>query len=827
MIKNYKKIFTSFFIFSLIIGIVFTALFSGAYYYIAPTLPEAESIREERLETPLRIYSRDGEFIYEFGATRRIETNFEDIPEILINAFLAAEDDRFFDHPGFDYQGYLRAAFNFIATGGDLDQGGSTITNQVARTYALTRDKTFVRKFKELILSVRIEKEFNKQEILELYLNGTFFGQHSTGVSAAAQRYFNKDLVDLNISDVAILAGIPQGPSINNPYNSPQRSMLRRAYVLRRMRELDYISLSEYQEALETKIDSIRYDREIGVDARYLAEMVRLELLQKFGPTALSSGLKVTTTIDGRLQTKAITALKNALKEYDERHGYKGPISSLEPDSLVSLDPEKQNELWLDIVQSYSELNSEDFQVGLVIDINVEEESNIEKAKVFFAGHDIQIMDIESVAWARRYLSDDSVGPDPEVISDVLSIGDVAYFERSNFILAQKPEVQGAIVALDPQDGAIVSLVGGYDFNSSNYNRAIQSQRQPGSSFKPFVYSAALENGFTAATLINDAPIVEASEELEAIWRPENYDGRFNGPTRLREALVRSLNLVSVRVVQQMGISNTVNYLKKFGFDEVTLPENATLALGAGGISPLSLINGYASFANGGYKVENYFIQRIEDSDGNILFEASPKMSCILCNDESSDFLEEGKLIDHASMLYPKSSLAPRIISAENAYLISDMMNDVVRRGTGRRAYNVLQREDLSGKTGTSNDRRDAWFAGFNKNIVAVSWVGFDQERSLGRYEEGGRTALPMWIEFMQEALKGIDSNLIEQPLGIVNVRINPDSGLASSSIDQNTIFEKFRVGHIPQREVQGLSTVRPEVGINEQEDQDKVESIF
>ncbi len=828
MIENYQKIFSLFVIYFLITGFIFGSLMSGAYYYVAPTLPEAQSIRDERLETPLRIYSRDGDFIYEFGATRRVETNYEDIPEIVINAFLAAEDDRFFSHPGFDYQGYVRAGINFIVSGGEINQGGSTITNQVARTYALSRDKTFVRKFKELILSIRIESEFTKEEILELYLNGTFFGQHSTGVSAAAQRFFNKDLIDLTISEVAILAGIPQGPSINNPYNSPQRAMLRRAYVLRRMRELDYISESDFQEALDTRVESIRYDREIGIDARYLAEMVRLEMVRRFGSSALSSGLKVTTTIDSRLQEKAMNALKNTLKSYDERHGYKGVISSLEPESLVSPDPEQQNKLWLDIIQSYSAFNSDDSQVGLVVDLNIDNRFNNEIAVIFFAGQGLESIGIESVSWARRYLSDDSVGPDPEFISDVLNIGDVALFDRDSLNLTQKPEVQGAIVALDPQDGAIISLVGGYDFDLSNYNRAVQSKRQPGSSFKPFVYSAALENGFTAATIVNDAPIVESSQELESVWRPENYDGRFNGPTRLREALVRSLNLVSVRVVQQTGISNTVEYLENFGFDEVALPENATLALGAGGISPLDLVNGYATFANGGYKVESYFIQRVEDRDGNILFEASPKLVCSSCDEKNLLPSTERKLIDEAFMLYPEQIFAPRIISAENAYLITDMMGDVIKRGTGRRAYNVLGREDLSGKTGTSNDRRDAWFAGFNQDIVAATWVGFDQERSLGRYEEGGRTALPMWIEFMQEALRGVENKILEQPLGIVNVRINPESGLTTSSLSQETIFEKFRTDHVPQREIQeSLLLSEKDLLDSPEDDEIKIESIF
>jgi penicillin-binding protein 1A len=384
-----------------------------------------------------------------------------------------------------------------------------------------------------------------------------------------------------------------------------------------------------------------------------------------------------------------------------------------------------------------------------------------------------------------------------------LDPGDIVRFrvlEDGSLRLAQEPDVQGAMVSLDPLDGAITALIGGFDFYLSNYNRATQSKRQPGSSFKPFVYSAALENGFTAASIVNDAPIVEASDDLEADWRPNNYSNTFSGPTRLREALVKSLNLVSIRVIREAGIGATIDHLSAFGFDDTALPANATLALGAGGVAPINLVQGYATFANGGYKVDAYLIQRIEDADGEVLYEARPTLACRGCSEPIEDEPTEPKLIDSVLDLYSGPPAAPRIISPQNAYLINDMMRDVVRRGTGAAAYRALRREDLAGKTGTTNDRRDAWFAGFNGDLVTAAWVGFDQERSLGRYEQGAATALPIWIDFMREAMAGVDHHTMEQPPGIVDVRINPDSGLVAAT-NAGSVFEKFRVDHIPERE--------------------------
>lgn len=844
------------------------ALVIGAYYFVEPGLPDAEQLRDVRLKIPLMIYSRDGRLMAQVGEERRTPAAYDDIPPLLVNALLAAEDDRFFDHPGFDYQGLIRAGLNYSLSGGSRSQGGSTITQQLARMYFLTRERTFVRKFKELILATRIEREFSKQEILELYLNTYFFGKSAYGVRAAAQVYFGKELEELSLSDAAILAGIPQAPSVLNPVANPQLASQRRSYVLRRMRELNFVTDEERRAALSEPILGTRFGPQVALDAPYVSEMVRAEMIERLGPAAYTAGLKVTTTIDSRLQRAARRALRQALLEYDERHGYRGPLARVEvgdqswDETLSAVEfshvaEGSAEERWRTLLADYPRVTG--FETGLVVGIQpleevitaVEPESvdgptqldtdsgvqseearatdprSLLKARVFLQDSGLLEVGLDAVAWANPYINDDGVGEAPVSVADVLSPGDIVRFTTTDdggLRLAQIPEVQGAIVALDPLDGGIAALVGGFDFFLSNYNRATQSRRQPGSSFKPFVYSAALENGFTAATIVNDAPIVDFSSELEGYWRPENYSGRFSGETRLREALVRSLNLVSVRVIREAGVGNTVRHLRKFGFDETALPVNQTLALGAGGIAPLDLAAGYSVLANGGHRIRSYLIERVEDADGNVLYSAAPTLVCTDCAQADAE-PREPELISELTELYPQGRKAERVISPQNAFLINDMMRDVVRRGTGVRAYRELGREDLAGKTGTSNERRDAWFAGFNGDLVATAWVGFDQERSLGRREEGGRTALPMWNYFMAEALYRLPHRAMERPPGVVDVRINPETGLVSNA--PNSVFEKFRLGHIPEREEEALDGRGPNLMGAEQEQPQTVEPIF
>ncbi len=816
------------------------ALISGGYFYVAPGLPQAEELRDIRVQIPLSIYSRDGRLISQFGE-RRTPVDIEDMPPVIIQAVLAAEDDRFYEHPGIDYQGTLRAILLFILNAGERDQGGSTITQQIARQYFLTRDRTLVRKFKEWILAIRIEREFTKEEILDIFLNTTFFGQHAHGVAAAAQTFFGKPLDEISLSDAAIIAGIPRGPSIFNPIASPEAAKQRRAYVLRRMRELGLISAEQQLQALAVPVDGRRYGPQQQLDAPYVAEMVRAEMIRRFGLATYTAGLKVTTTVDSRLQRAADDALRGALIDYDERHGYRGalarvPAQTVAPgatgdsgDGNGGIEPAGgafAESAWRAVLDDYEPIAG--YRTGLVIGVEPipetgespaavagdeaglpvpedgespdgEERTGPElQAIVYFNDQGRVPVRLDSVRWAAPYVDDNRTGNAPRSVADVLAPGEIVRFretEAGELRLGQVPEAQGALVALDPMDGAVTALSGGFDFFLSNFNRVTQSRRQPGSAFKPFVYSAALDRGFTAASIFNDAPIVEPSSDLEGYWRPTNYSEGFNGPTRLREALIKSLNLVSVRVMREAGLSHTVDYVRRFGFDELAAPMNPSMALGAGGVAPLDLAGGYAVLANGGFHVRPYLIEKVEDADGETLYTAAPALACAHCDEQEP---AEPRLLESVTGIYGARAPASRIVDAQNVYLMNDMLQDVILRGTGARAYRELGRTDLRGKTGTTNDRRDAWFAGFNGDVVAAAWVGFDQERSLGSGEQGARTALPMWIEFMREALDRRPLNSMERPPGIIDVRIDPDTGLQAGSLG-TSVFEKFRMEHAPQ----------------------------
>ena len=825
-------------------GVVLTLLIAagaagaGAWYFLSPGLPSVETIRDVPLQMPLRVYSRDGRLIAQLGEFRRTPVRFDDIPEVLVHAVLAAEDDRFFEHPGFDYQGLMRAGTNLLLTG-QRTQGGSTITQQLARAYFLTPERTFVRKAKELLLALQIEQAFSKEEILALYLNKIFLGQRAYGIAAAAEVYFGKGLNQLTLAEAALLAGIPKAPSVLNPVSDPERARDRRGYVLRRMLELSFIDEAEYAAALELPVESRLHGPAIELDAPYIAEMVRAEMVARFGNAATTAGYRVVTTVDSRLQAEADRALRTSLLEYDRRHGFRGP---LDRDVLGRLDSTLPVEQALQrLVDAYPV--HPDLFPAVVASVDGD------KAATLFV-HDIGYVTVPAsgLRW-RAWVNDDTVGPSPRTIADMVAVGDVVYLLKTvnrGWLLAQLPSVQGALVALDPMDGATVALSGGYDFFASKFNRAVQAKRQPGSSFKPFVYSAALEHGFTPATVINDAPIVfESTNPSQDVWRPENNSGRFYGPTRLREALVKSLNLVSIRVLLRTGIGPTIRHIKPFGFPDSVMPRNPTLVLGSGAAAPRDMAAGFAGFANGGHRVDPYLVERIEDSHGAVVFEAPRKTVCPNCVDQwASDaeqppssapsllpempasnglptlpgqeiplYQDAAEMMAHAGSWQPTiseapeflagSEQAPRIITAENAYLMYDIMRDVIRRGTGRRAL-ALGRSDLAGKTGTSNDRRDAWFSGFNSELVATTWVGFDQERTLGNREEGSRTALPMWMYFMAEALKGQPEAPLPRPAGVVTARISADNGLLALAGTPDAMFELFR-----ESDLAGLGTDR------------------
>jgi len=842
---------------------------SGAYYYLAPSLPSAETLRDVELQTPLRIFSRDGRLMAQIGEKRRTPASYDEIPEIVVNAFLAAEDDRFFEHPGFDYQGITRAVINLVLTG-SRSQGGSTITQQLARVYFLTRERSFVRKAKELILAVQIESEFSKQEILTLYLNKIFLGQRAYGVGAAAEVYFGKSLGELNIAEAATIAGMPKAPSALNPVRDIERATERRAYVLRRMLELRSITREQHDEALALPMESHLYGPKVEMHAPYVTEMVRAEMVQRYGLDAYTDGYKVVTTISAKLQSVANDALRAALLEYDRRHGYRGPVERQILDSLLTDaggNIDARDPLLATTGQDDAAV-LDDTELAELLS-HYPRRKDLHNAVVLATGDDdtallyIQNTGHVTVTWDnmkwRPYINDDIIGNAPKSIDDVVAIGDLIrmlHTADKGWQLAQLPQVQGAFVALDPHDGATIALVGGFDYSISKFNRAVQTKRQPGSSFKPFIYSAALENGFTTATLVNDAPVVFDDTELETAWRPENYSRKFHGPTRLREALIKSLNLVSVRILRGTGLGPAIRHIEPFGLPASALPRDLSLALGSGGASPLEVAAGYAAFASGGFRTEPYLIDRILDSNNNVVFQAEPALACRHCelpadlngtsdpetidpdtidtpqipsvvNDsvviepeivtEIPPYPDVEAMSEHGLTWRPTPDDTPvffaatsqppeRIITAENAYLIYDMMRDVIQRGTGRRAR-ALGRPDLAGKTGTSNDRRDAWFSGYNADLVATAWVGFDQDRPLGAGEEGSRTALPIWKYFMQSALAETRDGTIPRPPGIITVRIVPETGLVAPAGYSGAIFELFREGHVPDRQPSDTNT--------------------
>jgi penicillin-binding protein 1A len=739
--------------------------FAGAYQFLESEIPGAAELRDVRTQMPLAVYSRDGKLMAHIGEQRRVPVAWEEIPPLIVDAFLAAEDDRFFKHPGVDWQGIVRAAASNLSAGG-VREGGGTITMQLARNTVLTSERTLRRKLKEAFLALRLEREFSKQEILTLYLNRIFLGQRAYGIGAAAQVYFDKRPAELGLAEAALIAGLPRSPSLDNPVASVERAAARRAYVLRRMVETGKITEAERDAAAAVPIVARIHGPVVELDAPYVAEMARQEVVRMYGDAALTEGFHVTTTVDSRLQAAADAAARRAMLDYERRHGYRGPVAQLDPS--VPTDAS----VIAEVLRPYPDRG------GLVAGVV---ESVLERSAVVRSRDGVAVeLGWDDFAWARAALPDDQRGPPLKSAADVFARGQIVYLEPladGRRRLAQLPAVAGALVALQPRDGAIVALAGGFDFATSKYNRAVQARRQPGSAFKPFVYSAALERGFTPASLINDAPIVLPGGVGTEEWRPQNITKRFYGPTPLREALVRSRNLVSIRLLRATGIGPAVRHIAAFGFGAEALPANLTLALGTGQVTPLEMARGYAVFANGGFLVTPYLIERVADSQGKTVFAAAPPVACADCQEE------------------PR---APQAISPANAFVMTDVMTDVIQRGTATAARS-LGRSDLAGKTGTTNDRRDAWFLGFNADIAAAAWIGFDQERSLGDNEEGGRTALPMWIYFMEEALRDRPEHRLPEPPGVVRMWVDRSTGRPTSAGAGGAVFEAFLEGHVPQ----------------------------
>jgi penicillin-binding protein 1A len=799
-------------------GIGIVAGVIGAYYYVQPGLPAAETIRDIPLQVPLRIFSRDGRLISEIGERRRIPITYDEVPQHVVQAFIAAEDQRFFEHPGIDYRGILRAFFRLLQTGDASGGGGSTITQQLARDYFLTREQTLARKLNEAFLAWKIEQEFTKEQIMALFLNKMFFGQRAHGVAASARVFFNKDLADINVAEAATLAGVLPAPSRYNPVTSARNATIRRGYVLRRMLDLGFIDEQAYEEAMDWPMESRSYGAAIELNAPYVAEMVRAEMLRRYGEGTYTDGYQVVTSLDTRLQRAANYALRNGLLEFTRRRGYRGPIGNVELTDELRGTPFAE---WpVEIRELLEQYAPGGLSVALVLAVNADN-----TADVLLADGQAIALPWSGIRWAKPFIDRETTGPAPETAAEVLAAGDLVYVmptTRGTWALAQVPEAQGSIVSIDPFDGAITALTGGFDFTTSKFNRARQAFRQPGSSFKPFIYSAALEYGNTPATVVLDAPVVISSSELEAVWRPINYSGRFYGPTRMREALVRSMNLVSVRLLLfETGIGNAVRHIAKFGFGGAALPHNGSLALGGGAASPLDMAQGYAVLANGGRAVKPYVIDAIYGPGGETLYRAEPAVACEECApDDDPEPLFEDEIADPMTLeemaeiapdyrpdatvdpaLFADVNLAPQTVSRQNVFLIQDMMRDVIRRGTGRRAL-VLGRNDLSGKTGTSNDRRDAWFGGFNADLAAIVWVGYDDDLPLGPGEEGSRTALPVWIDFARLAFDGVPEHRMPMPEGIVSVRIDRETGCPARAGQRNVVFEMFREGHVPECDI-------------------------
>jgi len=793
---------------ALILSLTGAIATAATYFYLAPQLPSVDALKDIRFQVPLQVYSQDHQLIAEYGSKKRDPLSYEQIPTTMINAILASEDDRFFEHPGVDYQGILRAVAKLITTG-EKAQGGSTITMQVARNFFLSREKTYLRKINEIFLSFKIENELSKQQILELYLNKIYLGNRSYGIGSAAMIYYGKPLQQLNLAQYAMLAGLPKAPSSYNPIANAERALMRRNYVLKRMLTLGKISQAEHDIAKAEPVSAKLNKQHIDLEAPYIGEMVRSHMYDLHGEDAYTNGYKVFVTIDPELQLAAQNALRQNLLNYEYRHGFRGPVERIE------IDPETDSNTVLKHLKTLPSVGN--LKPALIL------HSEEQTSQALLANGELITLAWQGLSWAAPYLDTNHKGKPPTLAEQIITSGDVVYVlqnDNGEWQLGQIPNVSGAIIALNPKDGSLIALSGGFDFFYSKFNRATQAKRQAGSSFKPFIYSAALEKGFTTASIINDAPVVFDDPGLETSWRPENYSGRIYGPTRLREAITRSRNLVSIRLLQAIGVPYAIEYAQRFGFEADQLPRDLSLSLGSASVTPMDIASAYTTFANGGFRVSPYFIQRIEDIKGNIIFEAEPAIACLPCEqaaraneaDETKsttdhqtdviidDILDASNAGIHAEEFNPEPELAARIISSKNAYLMTSMMRDVVKRGTARKALQ-LGRKDLAGKTGTTNDQRDAWFSGFNSEIVAISWTGFDDGTPLGTKETGGRASLPLWIDFMRTALKDRPEIPLEQPDGLITVRIDPKTGLLAAPRQKNAIFETFRTEYAPQRQ--------------------------
>ncbi len=754
----------------LILG-VFALL--GLYALVAPKLPDVQELRSIAMQEPLSVYSRDGKLIALFGETRRYPVKIEAVPDRIKQAVISIEDASFYKHQGIDLKGISRAVWLLLTTDDKRVPGGSTITQQVAKNFYLSSEYSYTRKFKEMLLALKMERELSKDEILELYLNKIFFGNRAYGISAAAEYYYGKKLDQLTLDEAAALAGTPKFPSSANPLSNVARSTTRRDYVLQRMRELGYISKAEEDAARAVPMHASRHEPEIGLYAPYLAEMVRQAMVDRYGDAAETSGYRVTTTVLSKDQEAADLAVREGLAEYEQRHGYRGAEGKIE---LKDGDTDEA------IVARLQE-----FPPIYLMPVGVVTAVGDGKATVLTRAAQTLSLDGDSTRWTGR-----SPGA-------LLHRGDVvrllATKEPGKFKIAQLPRAEAALISLQPEDGAVRAVVGGLSYARSKFNRVTQARRQPGSSFKPFLYSAAFERGYTPATIVLDAPVV-FRDRAGHVWRPQNDSGNFSGPMRMREALVQSRNLVSVRLLDAIGVDFARQYIAQFGFKIDELPPNLSMSLGTASLTPLSLARGYAVMANGGFRVDPYFIERVADRHGATVDVSRAARACRYCKQRASQEQRAGVVVDGFDFspggpatpqaaaqapaavqeLVPGQTLAPRAIDERTSFLIKSLMRDVVKRGTAT-AAKVLKREDIGGKTGSTNEHRDAWFSGFGGDLVTSVWVGKDDFKSLGYREYGGKAALPIWINYMRSALDGVPDVVEPPPAGIMTVAISPGSG--------------------------------------------------
>lgn len=753
-------------------------------------LPDVSVLKDVHMQVPLRVYSSDGKLIAQYGAKRRIPVAFDQIPKPLVQAVLATEDARYYSHPGVDFIGLVRAVIAVVSSGRKV-QGASTITMQVARNFFLTRKKTYTRKINEILLALKIDRTLSKQKVLELYLNKVYFGNRAYGVAAAARVYYGKKLKALTLPQMAMIAGLPQAPSKNNPLRNKKAALLRRNHVLRRMLEVGFIDKKTYLQAIKAPITAKYHEESVALNAPYVAEMVRQVMVDAYGNAAYDAGFKVTTTISAKLQNAARYDLQQGLLAYSKRHGFVKPRINLGT-------PSAKNEVkWQTFLEKQPSVD--DLTPAVILTVS-------DHQAVALLANRLQVtIPWAGLSFARPALAHGYVGKLPKTAQQILTPGDVVYLQFNNkdqyWMLSQVPKVQGALVSLNPQTGAILAIRGGFSFALSHFNRAFQAFRQPGSAFKPFIYTAALAKDYTLATLINDAPVVLKDSGENSLWRPQNDNFKFYGPTRLRVGLTKSRNLVSIRILQAIGIPYALSFIKKFGLDTDKLPHTLSLALGSGVVTPLKIAAGYAVIANGGYQVKPYFIQRIEGQKGQIIYQANPLVAPKVANQKDELVVDK------------KINLAPQVLSSQTAFLMTQALHGVIQHGTGR-AARVLHRNDLAGKTGTTNNQVDAWFSGFNSDVLTTVWVGFD-DSSQSLHEYGSGAALPIWIKFMRTALDGTKTATLPEPSGIVTVRIDPKTGLLARPEQKNALFEVFRKSLVPKQYADNSSEEAPSHSID------------